>query len=629
MVKKLIDRILSLIPDEVSGFDGSDYPLPVKTTFLGDEEINISALKKTLAQKQDEDVKLLLEPVLLAAELYEASLGDREQFFITDIKLQGLVFMGSKWKAGWVLVLGGDDQIELIDKLKEKSFMIFTDILGIPDTYYIGNRETSPVYFLQMMVRYGLVWGRIVPGDDHEMGHFLEKDMPGFIIINEDLPPLKYLVALGLMKLGAPAVVPSTFPFPYGNRIVADIIDDKVSRGMSFSNLRIRYYNDEVISLPDFCNPAYGNEKFEKGYVLGGNENSFICVKASKEVERSINVIGEPSDGIGILIEIEHENLSDDLTLIIEQTAQRSINFIQGIRAYMKWEALCLEIHEGRKVDSEKIGQAIYSGIRLQYPRLEKIKIDIIYENDILKTESGKVHEYKDYRKQLINGMSEENTEEMCVCTECRPFSLEHTCILTPDRVPMCASRTYFTVKAAAFFGVSPVPFQRQLEKDIPLKDVFKKGRVIDADRGEYEGCNQIYKDMTKGKLKRVYLHSLRGYPHTSCGCFQNLAFWIEEVKGIGIMSRASKVIAPTGQSWAMLANRAGGKQSDGIMGVSNNYICSEAFLRGDGGIGNVVWVDSELYNKISKSFLPGQKVATEKDVENMEELKQFLRIIF
>ena len=75
-----------------------------------------------------------------------------------------------------------------------------------------------------------------------------------------------------------------------------------------------------------------------------------------------------------------------------------------------------------------------------------------------------------------------------------------------------------------------------------------------------------------------------------------------------------------------MLANFAGGKQNPGITGVSINYIRSSKFLKGDGGIKKVVWVDSDLYNQISFCFKKGQKVATEKDVHTIEELRNFLK---
>ena len=93
----------------------------------------------------------------------------------------------------------------------------------------------------------------------------------------------------------------------------------------------------------------------------------------------------------------------------------------------------------------------------------------------------------------------------------------------------------------------------------------------------------------------------------------------------IGIMRRGSQAKTPDGRTWEMLANFAGGKQSPGIMGVSTHYIRSPQFLRGDGGIKAVAWMDSELYSSSKKIVAHDQKVATEKDVATMDELRQFL----
>ena len=256
-----------------------------------------------------------------------------------------------------------------------------------------------------------------------------------------------------------------------------------------------------------------------------------------------------------------------------------------------------------------RIAEAAYWGIRVEYPRLERVAVRVIFDPQVLAREARVVREEKEERRRIVAAMTEESVDEFCACIECRPFSLVHTCILTPSRLPMCAARTYASVKAAAHFGSAQLPWKRQGEKDLPMRLVFKKGRVLDAKRGEYEGCNQVYRQLTGGQLERVYLDSLRDHPHTSCGCFQNLAFWIDEVQGIGIMSRDAQAVAPTGETWAMLANRAGGKQSPGIMGVSLAYIRSPQFLRGDGGIGNVVWVDSVLHGRIAKHLLAGQRV--------------------
>jgi len=624
--RQAVDTILALLPDTAGVFSGSQFPAPVRTTFLGGLEIDLHDLRARLLALRDGDVKDLLEPLLLAAEVVEAAQPDQSDHFITDREAQSLVFSGAKWRAGWALVLGHRHVPEVVDELKRRSFLVFTDQPDLPDTRYIGDRPTSPIYFLQLMVRYGLVWGRIAPGDDHEMGHFLERDMPGLVFITEDLSPLKYLIGLGLMKLGAPAVVPSTFPFPYGHRVVADSVADMIERGSQFPNLRQRYFEDEVIGLPEPCNLALANEPISPVRVLGG-ANSFFCLRPAAQAGERYAVCGEgEADGteLGILVEVTAAGFSDDIALTVEKAALKAVSYLPGLHAYEQDGALRLALAKGVQVDERLVADAIYWGIRLQYPRLRQISVHFIHGEDAVREIGSTVRLYKIKRQAEVQAMTEENTEEFCACTECRPFSLVHTCILAPGRAPMCASRTYATVKAAAYFGSSQTPWKRQSERALPLRTVFQKGQLLDRARGEYEGCNGAYRDLTGGRLERVYLHSVRSYPHTSCGCFQALAFWIPEVEGIGIMLRNADAVAPDGQTWETLANRAGGKQSPGIVGVSLQYVHSPDFLKGDGGMANVVWVDSALHKRLAPLFAPGQKVATEKDVNSIEELMAF-----
>ncbi|MCP4155386.1 MAG: hypothetical protein GY757_47110 [bacterium] len=629
MISEAVNELKRGLPAVVDKFDGSEFQLPVKTTFLGHRELTLEKIEADLTAAVDSDLKSCLAPILLAAEVVEASQKDKQDYFITDRKVQDIVFNGSKWKAGWVLVLGGKDQHELVEELKQKNFMVFTDQPGIEDTTYVGSRNTSPVYFLQLMVRYGLVWGQIKGGDDHQMGHFLETDMPGFIIIRESLPPLKYLITLGLLKMGAPAVVPTDYPFPYGSRVVADTDSDRIAHGINFPNLRQKYSQGELIELPEYCNIAYVNEKFEPEATLGGSPIDFICLRpAPPKQYAKFSIKGNPSRNIGILIDVYEEDFTVDLSQIIESAAIKAINFMKGVRATKPPKKFSIEIARTlASFDINTIGESIIKGLRLQYPMLKEFSVTLIFDETILKEEITKVEEYKKERKQLINSMNEDSSDEFIACTECRPFSLVHTCILTPGKLPMCASRTYFTSKAKALFGSNRIPHKRQDDKELPLRYPFKKGRVINRKRGEYQGCNDVYNKLTGGQLNRVFLHSLRQYPPTSCGCFQTLAFWIESVEGIGIMLRDSPAITPDGRSWEMLANYAGGKQSDGIFGVSINYIRSKYFLTGDGGIAQVVWVDSELKKRIADCFEEGQRVATEKNVKTSDDLKNFLKL--
>ena len=252
MQDRAVEELVGLLPRTMGSFEGSQYPLPVKAAFMGHRPLEVRHLHDELLKKRRSDVKHLIEPILLGAELVEAARPDRAEYFLTDQKVQGLVFTGSKWRPGWALVLGDRGHADYVSELLRRDFVVFTDHPGIEKTTYIGNRPTSPIYFLQLMIRYGLVWGRIRPGEDHELGHFLEKDLPGLLFITEALDPLKYIIALGLMKLGAPAVVPSDYPFPYGNRISADTPLEAVELGCTFPNLRVQPFEGETIALPEY-----------------------------------------------------------------------------------------------------------------------------------------------------------------------------------------------------------------------------------------------------------------------------------------------------------------------------------------------------------------------------------------
>ncbi|MEM2739519.1 MAG: acetyl-CoA decarbonylase/synthase complex subunit beta, partial [Candidatus Bathyarchaeia archaeon] len=68
-------------------------------------------------------------------------------------------------------------------------------------------------------------------------------------------------------------------------------------------------------------------------------------------------------------------------------------------------------------------------------------------------------------------------------------------------------------------------------------------------------------------------------------------------------------------------------RQVDGFHGVSIEYLRSPKFLQADGGWGRVVWIPSVIKERV-KGFIPDgllDKIATEKDVSNVNELKKWL----
>ena len=146
----------------------------------------------------------------------------------------------------------------------------------------------------------------------------------------------------------------------------------------------------------------------------------------------------------------------------------------------------------------------------------------------------------------------------------------------------------------------------------------IEKGQCIDPEKGEYTGINESAKKRSMGEVNRVYLYSAFGYPHTSCGCFEGIAFYIPEVDGFGIVLRGFRDVTVNGLAFSTMADStAGGRQIDGFHGISLEYMRSTKFMHADGGWERVVWMPHETKERL-KDYIPSAiypAIATEKDV--------------
>jgi acetyl-CoA decarbonylase/synthase complex subunit beta len=152
---------------------------------------------------------------------------------------------------------------------------------------------------------------------------------------------------------------------------------------------------------------------------------------------------------------------------------------------------------------------------------------------------------------------------------------------------------------------------------------------MINAEKGEFSGVNEMAKKRSMGEISQVWLYTAFDHPHTSCGCFEAVAFYIPEVDGFGVVNRSFKGVTVNGLPFSTLADStAGGRQVDGFHGMSIEYMRSPKFLSADGGWNRIVWVPKEVKERV-KDFIPKElvdKIATEENATSVEELKAFLK---
>jgi len=379
-------------------------------------------------------------------------------------------------------------------------------------------------------------------------------------------------------------------------------------------------YEGERIRWPDAL-AEFGGPKEEKKFEL-------VRVRSLDKVEDGkITVIGpdisdleKKSYPFGIYIEVAGKELEEELEGVVERRIHEYCNYIEGLmhlnQRYDIWLRLSKRSFDKGLNSFTYIGKVLQRLFKAELPIIEKIQVTFLTDPEKVKEryeEAMKAYEKRDARAR---GLKDEDVDAFYGCSLCQSFAPTHVCVITPQRYSNCGAISWFDGRAAARVD--------------PKGPVFRieKGECLDPVRGEHTGANEAVNAKSGGEISRVWLYSAFGYPHTSCGCFEAVAFYVPEVDGFGIVHRGFQGTAPNGLPFTTLADStAGGRQVNGFHGVSVEYVRSPKFLQTDGGWNRVVWVPETLKERI-KGFVPAEildKVATDKEANNTEELKTFL----
>jgi acetyl-CoA decarbonylase/synthase complex subunit beta len=390
--------------------------------------------------------------------------------------------------------------------------------------------------------------------------------------------------------------------------------DIPVDVGVIYEGQRIRR-NDMQI---EFGGPSV-KEKFE-----------LAKVKPMDEIEDGkITIIGPDikdlkeggSYPLGILIEAAGATLDQSLEGVIERRIHGYLNYIEGVmhlnQRYDIW------IREDKKSfqkglnSFEPIGKVLCRLFKSELPIIEKVQVTFITDPSKVSELYPEAMQAYESRDAKARGLKDEDVDKFYGCTLCQSFAPTHVCVITPQRYSNCGAISWFDAKASASID--------------PKGPVFAidRGQLLNAEKGEFSGVDEAAKKRTMGEVTQVWLYTAFDHPHTSCGCFEAVAFYIPEVDGMGVVNRSFKGQTVNGLPFSTIADStAGGRQIDGFHGMSIEYMRSKKFLSADGGWNRIVWVPKEVKERV-KDFIPPElvdKIATEEDAKTVDELKAFLK---
>ncbi len=366
---------------------------------------------------------------------------------------------------------------------------------------------------------------------------------------------------------------------------------------------------------------------------LGGPKQEakfeLVRVKGLDEVEDGkITVVGPDLKDVqeggnipfGIYIEVAGKDVEEELEGVIERRIHEYCNFIEGFmhlnQRYDIWLRVSKKSFQKGLNSFNYIGKVLMKLYKSELPFIEKIQVTFLTAPEKVRQiweQAMKIYEARDAKAR---GMKDEEVDTFYGCTLCQSFAPSHVCVITPQRYSNCGSISWFDGRASARVD--------------PKGPVFAipKGELIDPEKGEYAGVNEVVKKKSLGAVNRVWLYTSFGYPHTSCGCFEGVAFYIPEVDGFGIVHRGFKEVTVNGLPFSTLADStAGGRQVDGFHGISIEYMRSPKFLQVDGGWNRIVWLPASVKERVHE-FMPKEvvdKIATENEAKSVEELQKFL----
>jgi acetyl-CoA decarbonylase/synthase complex subunit beta len=322
----------------------------------------------------------------------------------------------------------------------------------------------------------------------------------------------------------------------------------------------------------------------------------------------------------GMIFKVAGEKIEKDLESIIERRNHALLSYISGLmhlnQRYDIWMRLGKGLKKKGVVSWEQIFKPVITLYKAEMPFIEKMEATIVTDPAKVKEELAKAMEAYKWRDNRAKGLHDEDVDVFYGCTLCQAFAPTSACVVTPDRPSLCGAITWFDGRAAA-----------KVDPEGPQFPITKTG-MIDAVTGEYAGINDMAAKRSGGEYTTMKLYTFFDAPHTSCGCFETIGFYMPEVDGIGVADRDFKGATPNGLPFSTMAGQTGGgKQVVGFLGMGILYYFSSKFLQADGGYRRVVWMPKKLKERV-KEGIPAEmfpKIATEEDATDLESLKKFL----
>ncbi len=307
---------------------------------------------------------------------------------------------------------------------------------------------------------------------------------------------------------------------------------------------------------------------------------------------------------------------------VIERRIHGYLNYIEGFmhlnQRYDIWIRIGKKSFQKGLNSFEPIGKVLYRLFKSELPIIEKVQITFVTDPAKLEEMTPEAMQAYESRDAKARGLKDAKSTHS---TDVHSANHSH-------QATSALSHHKDTATAAQSAGLTAKPQQAL----IPKGPVFAipRGEMINEEKGEFTGVNEAAKKRTMGEVNQVWLYTAFDHPHTSCGCFEAVTFYIPEVDGLGVVQQklqrcSSKRLTIQHHrrlSGRRTTNRRIPRNVHRIH-AKQEILCSRRWMEPH-------CLGTKRSQRKSKRLHTQQnvvdKIATEEDAKNVDELKAFLK---
>lgn len=526
----------------------------------------------------------------------------------------------------YVFMAAETDGKSMAQQLKEEGIQMGWETRLVP----FGADVTACIHALGFATRAALSFGNAQPGDYQKVLRYNKNRVFAFVLAFGPVDDEKHAQAAGAINYGFPTIADTDIDniLPTGictyEHVVSPISDDKiVAKAIEVRGLKITIAK---VPVPVPFGPAFQGERVRKEDMhveLAGQPKpgfEFLTSKELDEVEDGkIEIIGPEIDEVkegsqiplAIWVEVAGREMQPDFEPILERQIHDFINCANGVfhmgQRDINWVRISKEAKQ-KGFKFKHFGSILHAKMHGEYGKIfDKVQIKIYTrEKEILELIdiARNVYHQRDAR---LADMTDEAVDTFYSCALCQSFAPNHVCIITPERSGLCGAYNWLDGKAA--YQINPTG---------PNQPV-KKGKVIDAVKGQWEEINEFVFTNSHKSLEFFNAYSIIEHPMTSCGCFECISCVLPSTNGIMTVYRNCAGMTPSGMKFSTLAGTVGGgAQTPGFIGHSKQYIASKKFISADGGAKRLVWMDRDLKEEVEPIL---REIGKQEGIENFYDM--------